>query len=58
MARYERDPRAAAGPKGPDGLPAKITIALGPDGTFRPVRPERPPTAEPDERPEPPTADD
>jgi len=58
MARYERDPRAAAGPTGPDGLPAKITMALGPDGTFHPVRPEPELTAKQEARPKPPTADD
>jgi hypothetical protein len=58
MARYERDPRAAAGPTGPDGLPTKVTMALGPDGKFHPVRPERELVAEQEERPKPPTADD
>jgi hypothetical protein len=58
MARYERDPRAAAGPTGPDGLPPKVTMALGPDGKFHPVRPEREVVAEQEERPAPPTADD
>jgi hypothetical protein len=58
MARYERDPRAASGPLGPDGLPKKVTMALGPDGKFHPVRPEREVVAEQEERPKPPTGDD
>jgi hypothetical protein len=40
MARYERDPRATAGgPSTPDGQP-KVTMRLGPDGRYAPVRPE------------------
>lgn len=53
MARYERDPRAAAGPLGPDGLPAKVTMALGPDGKFHPVLPDRKLVAETEAGPEP-----
>jgi hypothetical protein len=53
MARYERDPRAAAGPLGPDGLPAKVTMALGPDGKFHPVLPDRKVVAETEAAPEP-----
>jgi hypothetical protein len=44
MARYERDPRATAGgPPTPDGQP-KVTMRLGPDGRYAPVRPEGEPT--------------
>ena len=58
MARYERDPRPAAGASGPDGLPPKVTMALGPDGQWHPVRPDRELVAEQEQRPAPPTADD
>jgi len=58
MARYERDPRATAGASGPDGLPAKVTMAVGPDGKWHPVVPDRTLIAEQEQRPAPPTADD
>jgi hypothetical protein len=59
MARYERDPRATAGaPPTPDGSPAKVTMALGADGRFRPVAPPRDLKTETEAKPKPSPADD
>lgn len=59
MARYERDPRPAAGaPPTPDGAPPKVTMALGADGTWHPVAPPRKLVAEQEQRPAPPQPDD
>ncbi len=59
MARHQRDPRPTAGaPPTPDGAPAKVTMALGPDGTWRAVAPERDLTAETQARPRPEQPDD
>ena len=58
MARYERDPRATSGAPGPDGLPAKVTMALGPDGKWHPVTPDRTLVAETEAAEKPPVADD
>jgi hypothetical protein len=58
MARYERAPRATSGAPGPDGLPAQVTMALGPDGKWHPVAPERKLVAETEAAEKPPVADD
>jgi hypothetical protein len=59
MAQFERSPRAdPSGPASVDGAPPKVRMALGPDGRFHPVLPPRDTTAETQERPAPPTADD